>query len=53
MSWDREREEAKFQAAMLLTQPPAVGDTTSPPSPHGAPSDTGATRDISGVQIQY
>lgn len=21
MSWDREREEAKFQAAMLLTQP--------------------------------
>lgn len=42
VSWDRKRGEAKFQAAILPTQPPAVGDPASPLSPHGAPSDAGA-----------
>lgn len=41
VSWDRKRGEAKFQAAILPTQPPAVGDPASPLSPHGAPSDAG------------
>lgn len=53
VSWDRKRGEAKFQAAILPTQPPAVGDPASPLSPHGAPSDAGAMPDIAGVKIQF